>query len=158
MAAASRHILNNLFHFRTGRGALGSYFKKRFIAGRSQYSKCVWLFPVGHILRDCALHHTERSCLRKVSTELDLQVLLDTKKDLGTVVKFWDSLSHLLCWWFAWLEQLVEVLLSVNLWYRSTGCYVLQVSLNTWSYSWRIRRHQMIEPKIRADTATLPVS
>jgi hypothetical protein len=40
-------------------------------------------------------------------------------------------LPQLLCWWFAWLEQLVEVLLSVNLWYRSTGCYVSQVALNT---------------------------
>jgi hypothetical protein len=31
------------------------------------------------------------------------------------VVKFLDLLPQLLCWWFAWLEQLVEVLLSVNL-------------------------------------------
>jgi hypothetical protein len=74
------------------------------------------------------------------------------------VVKFLDSLPQLLCWWFAWLEQLVKVLLSVNLWYWATGCYVSQVSLNTWNRSWRIRRHRMIELKIRADTATLPVS
>jgi hypothetical protein len=53
--------------------------------------------------------------LRKVSPELD------TKKSLGVVVTFLDSLPQLLCWWFAWLEQLVKVLLSVNLWYRSTG-------------------------------------
>ena len=30
------------------------------------------------------------------------------------------------------LKQLVRVLLSVNLWYWSTGCYASQVSLSTW--------------------------
>jgi hypothetical protein len=34
----------------------------------------------------------------------------------------------------------------------------MDISLNTWNYSSRIRRHRMIELKIRADTATLPVS
>jgi hypothetical protein len=104
------------------------------------------------------LHSTERDYLRKVSPELGPKIPLDTKKGHGAVVKFLGLLPQLLCWWFAWLEQPVEVLLSVNLWYRSTGWYVSQVSLNTWNDSWRIRRHWMFELKIRADTATLPVS
>jgi hypothetical protein len=94
----------------------------------------------------------------KFFSEFDPEILLDTKKGLGAVVKFLDFLPQLLCWWFAWLEQLVEVLLSVNLWYRFTGCYVSQVSLNTWNLPWRIRCYRMFELKIRADTATLPVS
>jgi hypothetical protein len=125
---------------------------------RNHNCECGQLETVEHVLKECPLHSAERDYLRKVSPELDPKILLDTKKGLGAVVKFLDSLPQLLCWWFAWLEQLVKVLLSVNLWYRSTGCYVSQVSLNTWNRSWRIRRHQMIELKIRADTATLPVS
>jgi hypothetical protein len=83
-----RHTLSKLFQLRTGHGALGSYFEKRFIAERSHYCECGQLETVERILR----HSTERSCLRKVSPELDLQVLLDTKKGLGAVVKFLDSL------------------------------------------------------------------
>jgi hypothetical protein len=52
---------------------------------------------VENILRDCAPHPKERSCLRKVSPELDLQVLLDTKKGLGAMVKCVDFFPHLLC-------------------------------------------------------------
>jgi hypothetical protein len=55
-----------------------------------------------HILTDCALHFTECSCLRKISLELDLQVLLDAKKGLGVMIEFLDSFPHLLCWWLAW--------------------------------------------------------
>jgi hypothetical protein len=62
------------------------------IAERSHYCECGQLETVEHILRDCALHYIERSCLRKVSPELDLQVLLDTKKGLGAVVKLLNSL------------------------------------------------------------------
>lgn len=36
-------------------------------------------------------------------------------------------------------------------------CYILQVSLNRWNYSWRIQCHWTIELILRADTATLPV-
>jgi hypothetical protein len=91
------HTLSKLFQLRTGHGALGSYFKKKFIAERSHYCVCGQLETAEHILRDCALHPTERSCLRIVFPELDLQVLLDTKKSLGAVVKFLDSLPQLLC-------------------------------------------------------------
>jgi hypothetical protein len=51
------------------------------------------LFPVEHILRDCALQPTERSFLRKFSRELDCK--LDIKKDLGAVVRFLNFLPHL---------------------------------------------------------------
>ena len=62
------------------------------------------------------------------------------------------------CWWAAWLEQVVKVLLSVDLWYQSSGCHVSQVSFNTWCYSWRIRRHRTSELTVRTDTTTSPVS
>ena len=35
-------------------------------------------------------------------------ILLDTKKGLGAVVKFLDSLPQLLCWRFAWLSSLLR--------------------------------------------------
>jgi hypothetical protein len=82
MATAPRHTLSRLFQFRTGYGALGSYFKKRFIAERSHYCECCQLETVEHILIDCTLHPTERSYLKKVSSELDLQVLHNIKKGL----------------------------------------------------------------------------
>ena len=57
---------------------------------------------------ECPLHPAERDLLRKVSPELDPKILLDTKKGLGAVVKFLDSLPQLLCWWFAWLSSLLR--------------------------------------------------
>ena len=53
------------------------------------------------------LHPAERDLLRKVSPELDPEILFDTKKGLGAVVKFLDSLPQLLWWWFAWLGSLL---------------------------------------------------
>jgi hypothetical protein len=96
MATAPCHTLSKPFQLRTGHGSLASYLKKGFIAERSHYCECGQLETVEHISRDCALHPTERSCLRKVSPEFDLQVL-DTKKGRGAMVKFLDSLPQLLC-------------------------------------------------------------
>jgi hypothetical protein len=97
MATAPRHTLSKLFQLRTGHGSRGSYFNKKFIAERSHYCECGQFETVEHILRDCALHPIERSCLRKVSPELDFQVLLDTKRGLGAMVKFLGSLPQLFC-------------------------------------------------------------
>ena len=55
------------------------------------------LETVEHILKECPLHPVEREVLRKVSPELDLKILLDTKKGLDAVVKLLDSLPQLLC-------------------------------------------------------------
>jgi hypothetical protein len=96
LATASRHTLSKLFQLRTGNIALGSYFSRGSLQ-REVTTVNVSIGTVEHILRDFALHPTERSYLRKVSPELDLQVLLDSKKGLSAVVKFLDSLSHLLC-------------------------------------------------------------
>ena len=54
------------------------------------------------------LHPAEWDLLRKVSPELDPRILLDTKKGLGVVAKFLDSLQQLLCWWFTWLSSLLR--------------------------------------------------
>jgi hypothetical protein len=133
------HTLGKLFQLRIGHGALRKYFQMRCINEQNHYCECGQLETTEHVLKECPLHPAERDYLRKVSPELD------TKKGLGVVVKFLDSLPQLFCWWFAWLEQLVEVLLSTNRWYQSTGCYVSQVSLDTWNYSWRIRRHRTVK-------------
>ena len=39
-------------------------------------------------MSSCPLHLVEREVLREVSPELDLKILLDTKKGLNSVVKF----------------------------------------------------------------------
>ena len=48
-------------------------------------------------------------CAKGNLPELDLKILLDTKKGLDAVVKFLDSLPQLLCWWFAWLSSLFSM-------------------------------------------------
>ena len=52
--------------------------------------ECSQLETVEHILKECPLHPAEREVLRKISPELDLKILLDTKKGLDAVVKFLD--------------------------------------------------------------------
>jgi hypothetical protein len=61
------------------------------ISEQNHYCKCGQLETVEHVLKECPLHSAERDYLRKVSPELD------TKKGLGAVVKFLDSLPQLLC-------------------------------------------------------------
>lgn len=65
-----------------------------------------------HIFNDCPLHPGDRQLLRKVFPELDSMIIIDTKKDLEVVLKFLGLLSQPLCWLFAWLEQVVEALLT----------------------------------------------
>ena len=80
----------------------------RGIDERNHNCECGQLETVEHVLKECPLHPAERDLLRKVSPELDPKILLDTKKGLGAVVKFLDSLPQLLCWWFAWLSSLLR--------------------------------------------------
>ena len=108
MNSVPRHTFSKLFQLRTGHGVLGKYFQKRGIKERSHNCECGQLETVEHILKECPLHPVEREVLRKVSPELDLKILLDTKKGLDAVVKFLDSLPQLLCWWFAWLSSLLR--------------------------------------------------
>jgi hypothetical protein len=69
----------------------------RCINERNHYYECGQLETVEHVLKECPLHSAERDYLRKVSPVLDPKILLDTKKGLGAVVKFLDSLLQLLC-------------------------------------------------------------
>jgi hypothetical protein len=64
---------------------------------QNHYCEYGQLETVEHVLKECPLHSAERDYLRKVSPELDPKILLDTKKGLGAVVKFLDSLPQLLC-------------------------------------------------------------
>jgi hypothetical protein len=91
MSIVPRHTLSKLFQLRTDHGALEMYFQMRCINERNHYCKCGQLETVENVLKECLLHSAERDYLRKVSPELD------TKKGLGAVVKFLDSLPQLLC-------------------------------------------------------------
>jgi hypothetical protein len=97
MSTVPRHTLSKLFQLRTDHGALEKYFQMRYINEQNHYCECGQLKTVEHGLNECPLHPAERDHLRKVSPELDPKILLDTKKGLGTVVKFLDSLPQLLC-------------------------------------------------------------
>ena len=57
---------------------------------RDHHCECGQLETVEHVLREFPLHPAERDLLRKVSPELNLKILLDTKKSLDVVVKFLD--------------------------------------------------------------------
>jgi hypothetical protein len=69
----------------------------KYINKQNHYCECDQLFPVDHVLKERPLHPAERDYLRKVSTELDIKILLDTKKGLGAVIKFLDSLPQFFC-------------------------------------------------------------
>ena len=97
MSTVPRHTLSKLFQLRTGHGVLGNYFQRLGISERNHYCECGQLETVEHILKECPLYPAERDYLRKVSPELEPRILLDTKKGLGAVVKFLDSLPQLLC-------------------------------------------------------------
>ena len=97
MSSVHRHIFSKLFQLRTSHGILGKYFRARGIDERDHNCKCGQLETVEHVLKGCPLHSAKRDLLRKVSPELHPRILLDTKKGLGAVVKFLDSLSQLLC-------------------------------------------------------------
>ena len=99
--SVSRHTFSKLFQLHTCLGVLEKYFRTRGIDERDHNCECGQLFPVEHVLKECPLHSAERDLLRIVSPELNPKILLDTKKGLGAVVKFLDSLPQLLCWWFA---------------------------------------------------------
>jgi hypothetical protein len=89
--------LSKLFQLCTGHGALGKYFQMRRISERNHYCECGQLETVEHVLKKCPLHSAERDYLKKVSSELDPKILLDTNRGFGAVVKFLDSLPQLLC-------------------------------------------------------------
>ena len=97
MSSVSRHSFSKLFQRRTGHGVLGKYFRTKSIDERNHNCECGQLETVEHVLKECPLHPAERDLLRKVSPELDPKIFLDTKKGLGAVVKFLDSLPQLLC-------------------------------------------------------------
>ena len=97
MSSVSRHTFSKLFQLRTGHGVLGKYFRTRGIDERDHNCECGQLETVEHVLKECPLHPAARDLLGKVPPELDPKILLDTKKGLGAVVKFLDSLPQLLC-------------------------------------------------------------
>lgn len=67
--------------------------------------------------KECPLYPAERDLLRKVSPSLIPKILLDTKKGLGTVVKFFRFITATSLLVIRLIKQLVKVLLGVNLWY-----------------------------------------
>jgi hypothetical protein len=96
ISTVPRHTLSKLFQLCTGHGVLGKYFEMRCINERNHYCKCGQLETVEHVLKECPLHLAKRNYLRKDFPELDFKIILDTKKGLGAIVKFLDSLPQLL--------------------------------------------------------------
>ena len=140
--SSSCHIFSKLFQLHTGHGALGKHFQTKGIHIQNHDCECGKLETIEHVLKESLLHPAERDLLRKVSPELGPRIL-GIKNNLDAVLKFLDLLPQLLCWWFAWLEQSVTVLLSTDIWYWSTWWYIQQVSLSTWNHLWRIRCHRI---------------
>ena len=156
MSTVARHTFSKLFRF-----AQVMEFWKLFPNGVPQRAKsllwvCDQLETVENVLKECPLHPAERDLLRKVSPMLDPRILIDTKNGIVTIVKLLDSLPQILCWWFAWLEQLIKVLLCVNNYYQSTA--LCTAGFNTWDYWWRIWGNQTSKLIIHVDTAAFSVS
>ncbi len=143
MSTVTRNTFSKLFQFHAGHGVLEKYFQTRCIRERKRYCKCSRLETAEYVLNECLLHPPERGLLRNVSSELD------PKKNFEAVTKFLDSLPQPLCRWFAWIEQFVEVSLSIS------GTDLLGVMYNS---LWRTRRHRTSELIVRADSTIFPVS
>ena len=95
MAKADCRSLSRVIQLRTGHAALGSYFNRVGVSERNN-CECGQPETVDHLLKDCALCESRRKYLKEISPELDLSVLLDSKKGIEAVVKFLCSLPHLL--------------------------------------------------------------
>lgn len=92
-----RKILSKITQMRTQHGAFGIYFKR--MKTKNKEYDCTCGEPeedVAHILLDCERYKKNRKILTKVSPELDLKVLLDTKKGLNAVVEFLKATPQLL--------------------------------------------------------------
>jgi hypothetical protein len=97
MRTVARHTLRKLFQLCKVHGTLGKYFQMRCINERNHYCECGQLETVKHVFKECPLHSAKQDYLRKVPPELDPKILVYTKKGLGAVVKFLDSLPQLFC-------------------------------------------------------------
>jgi hypothetical protein len=95
IAKANRYTLSRVVQLRTGRNALGSY-KRVGVSERNQNCDNGQSKKVDHLLKDCVLCESGRSYLREPSQELDISALLDSKKRIEAVIKFFDTLPHLL--------------------------------------------------------------
>jgi hypothetical protein len=93
---AKINTLSRVVQLRTGHGALGSYFKRMGVSERNHNCKCSQPETVDHVLKDCALCESGHGYLRETSPKLDLSALLDSKKSIEVIVKFLESLTHLL--------------------------------------------------------------
>ena len=74
----------------------GKLFPDKRHQGANHNFECGQLGTVEHVLKECPLYPAERDLLKKVFPELDSKILFDTKKGLGAVVQFLESLPQLL--------------------------------------------------------------
>lgn len=95
MSTVPRHPFSTLFQLRTGHGVLEKCFQTRYISEKSHYYKCGQLGTVRQAFKEGLLYLSEKDFLKKKSfPKLDPKILLGTKKGLGAVVKFLDSLPQ----------------------------------------------------------------
>jgi len=82
--------------------------------------------------RRYSLHPTEQYLLKKVSSKLGPRILFDRPWSSSQGLRVITATSLLMT---CLVKQLIKVVLNCNFGYQSTGCYIPQVSLDTWRYS-----------------------
>ncbi|KAA8900587.1 hypothetical protein TRICI_006190 [Trichomonascus ciferrii] len=89
MKTRSRYVISKLVQFRTGHALVGGWFKERGIQRDEGYNcGCGELETIQHIIQQCPKRAEERKKLKKVSPNLELPILLNTKKGLQAMAEF----------------------------------------------------------------------
>lgn len=94
MKSFERKTLSQVVQFRTGHGKFGEYLQRIKATEQNYNCECGSIDTPRHILIECPLYLVERSSLTNISTDLDLKVLLDSKKGLSAVIKFLSSIRN----------------------------------------------------------------
>ncbi len=83
-----RRILSKITQFRTNHGNYGQYFKKFNITKDSYDCECGELETVSHILVSCPITSDKRHMMKRVSPNLVVRTLLNTRRGLLSVASF----------------------------------------------------------------------
>lgn len=100
-AKVNYHAFSRLEQLRTIRGDEGSNFMKVGILGRTHCCEFGHPEMVNYLMKYCAFCESGCRYLKKTSSELELRLLLDSKKIIEAMVKVLYSLLHLLNSWLA---------------------------------------------------------
>ncbi|KAG5720557.1 hypothetical protein E4T56_gene6078 [Termitomyces sp. T112] len=85
---APREVFSRLTQCQTKHAFLGEYYAK-FIPNESNRCTCEDIFQTReHVIKECPKHERHRDILREVDAQLELGILLGTKKGLEALAKF----------------------------------------------------------------------